>query len=180
MEPDDFGSAGGNLRVLVRNRAWILVGLIAALLAVTRMTSGQEPSGDSSAAKTSSPSKKVRLSDVTRVSTEETARQAAKQKTKSEGSSTAEPQAGKSDQESSTSSTVTELQPARKTSDEVSASENASAGEGKSKTKRIHGSVHGTTGSGGRQGGAEVGTGSKSGKTHVYVETERASTPQPH
>jgi hypothetical protein len=174
------------LAIVRRKSVWVLatLALTAVMLAVPRIARGQASDSDSnsSTSKTSTSTEKVKLSDVTRVSTEEAARQAAKEKAKSGQSSSAKPddETKKADQEEAASSPVSELQPAKKTSKDKAATDDPTAEVGSSNARKIHGSVHGASGSGARQGGAEVGAGTKSGKTHVYVETDRTTTPQPH
>ncbi len=165
--------------------AWTLASLVLIAIVTTtpRLNRAQEKDGDSTstASKTSTSSDKVKLSDVTRVSTDEATRQAAKEKAKTAQTSSAKPDSGKekADQGNAGASPVSELQPAKKANDDKGATEIPTDVE-KSNARKIHGSVGGATGSGARQGGAELGGGTKSGKTHVYVETERSSTPQPH
>ncbi|HET7840605.1 MAG TPA: hypothetical protein VFM21_03320, partial [Terriglobia bacterium] len=95
--------------------AWMLaiLALIAVMLATPRIARGQTTNGDSnsSASKTSTSPEKVKLSDVTRVSTEEAARQAAKEKAKSGQSSSTKPdnEAKNADQETAGTSPVSEL-----------------------------------------------------------------------
>lgn len=114
--------------------------------------------------------KKPALADVTRVSTEKALRSAAKEKSK-QGDEKAE-------EEKTSESGVTEFRPARP--DEKEAAENPKVLGGKKKSKggalkNVHGSVHGTAdaaGTGSRTGAA-AGASTSSGKTSIYVETER-------
>ena len=122
------------------------------------------------------PKQKPSLLDATRVSTEEAVKRAA-QKDAEKTTNTAAP-------ESSSESSVTEFHPARPDSAQAgSAADTTSDESTKSTRKRIHGTVYGSAtpgGSGDRRGGAAVGTSSKSGKTHVYVQTDHSRTDTPH
>ena len=171
-------------RVLVKvgaSKAGLLLAplaLIAIITCAPRIAFGQETTDNSeaNARKDSNASDKPKLSDVTRVSTEEATRQAAKEKAKDGKASSDKPNgASEADQERPTASPVTELQPAAKTKDDKVVTDNPAD----PKLKKIHGSVHGATGSGTQQEGAEVGAGTKSGKTHVYVKTGRTENKQP-
>jgi hypothetical protein len=115
--------------------------------------------------------KKPALADVTRVSTEKALRSAAKEKSKQDDA--------KAEQEEEASdSGVTEFRPARP--DEKEAPENPKVLGGKKKSKggalkNVHGNVYGATdaaGTGSRTGAA-AGASTSSGKTSIYVETER-------
>ncbi len=115
--------------------------------------------------------KKPVLVDATRVSTDATARSAAKEDAQKSA-------AGKKTKDSNESS-VMEFKPA---------GPNAGSGEvvvlskDSKKKKNIHGEVYGTTGAqaaGTQGGGGAVGGTSKSGKTSVYVETEHQRTTPP-
>ncbi len=156
--------------------------LVAIATCAPRVALSQETSGNSetNSGKHSQTSDKPKLSDLTRVSTEEAARQAAKEKVKDDKASSAKPEnwAREADQGRATS-LVSELQPAAKTKQDKNAAEVQSAKPADSKLKNVHGSVHGATGSAARQSGAEVGASNKSGKTHVYVETGRTENKQP-
>ena len=124
----------------------------------------------------------IKLSDATRVSTDEAARGAAKERSKDDKGTKAKSQdgAGTTDQENVASSPVTELQPSVKAKDDKSAAGSEPASGRDRKPSKIHGSVSGATGSEARASDAEISAGSKSGKTHVYVEAGRTETPQPH
>jgi hypothetical protein len=161
----------------------------AALLA-TAMTLGaaswgaaQSAHEQESAAKPSKApraSQEVKLLDVTRVSTEEAAKRAAQEKARETARSGTKKQ---EDAEPVSASAVSEFKAVSK------AEGNSCVGDGvlpkdsgKLPLKDIHGSIQGATGRGIREGGAEMGASSKSGKTHIYVKSERArtdpSTPQ--
>jgi hypothetical protein len=124
--------------------------------------------------------KKPALADVTRVSTEEAARSAAKEKSK-QGDEKVEVE-----EEKSSHSGVTEFRPARPDEKSSAEAQNAS-GSGKNPKgrtlKNVHGTVHGATDSSGRDNrtGAAVGASSSSGKTSIYVETDRGreNSPRP-
>jgi hypothetical protein len=182
----ELGRLEAYLAIVRRKSVWILatLALVAVMLAAPRIARGQATESDSNsrASKTPTSTEKVKLSDVTRVSTDEAARQAAKEKAKSEQSSSAKPdeETKKADPGEAASSPVSELQPVKKTSKDSGATDDPTAEVGSSNARKIHGSVHGAAGSGARQGGADLGASSKSGNTHVYVETDRATTPQPH
>jgi hypothetical protein len=114
--------------------------------------------------------KKPALADPTRVSTEKAARSAAKEKSK-QGNAKAE-------EEKASDSGVTEFRPARP--DEKGAAEDRNTSDDGKKSKgralkNVHGTVHGATDSAGtgNRTGAAVGASSPSGKTSIYVETER-------
>ncbi len=115
--------------------------------------------------------KKPVLVNATRVSTDAAARSAAKEETE-------KPAAARKTKDSGESA-VLEFKPA---------GPNAGSGEvvvlpkDSKKKKNIHGEVYGTTGAqaaGTQGGGGAVGATSKSGKTSVYVETERQRTTPP-
>jgi membrane protein involved in colicin uptake len=110
--------------------------------------------------------------DVTRVSTAEAARRAAEKKAEeSAGGDSKKKEDAKED-----AAAVSEFKPASKARDAETAVQPASQDSGKLPLKDIHGSVQGAAGSGMRRVGSEIGASSKSGKTHVYVETERSSS----
>ena len=165
-------------------RTLVPLAILALMVSTPGVALGQEPSSKPPAKvqKEKPASDKTKLSDATRISTEEIARKAARQKAKDENATPAESKkdAAAADQEEAASSQVVELQPSAKVKDEKSVDGDDSAKIVKGKRTRIHGSVSGATGSGARASDAEIGAASKSGKTHVYVETGRTVTPQPH
>ena len=158
--------------------------LFALAFCAPRVAISQEPSSEAPASshKDKAHADKIKLSDATRVSTEEAAKKAAIRKAKGDSASATEPknEAAAGDHENEESSQATELQPSVKAEDEKNADGNGSTDRSERKRTKIHGSVYGAAGSEARASGAEVGAGSKSGKTHVYVETGRTETPQPH
>jgi len=118
--------------------------------------------------------KKISLSDVAPLSTEETARSAAKEADQSSSKK-------KDDKaEDSGIDSVLELHP-------VSAGEKAAASSDakpsvKRPKKNIHGEAYGgmdARGSGTHQAGGAVGATSKSGKTSVFVQGEQTRSTQP-
>ena len=156
--------------------------LLAAALAMmfvvpmSAQTSDPAPVQENPPKESSRKQEKARLEEVTRVSTEKAAQSAAKEKSKP---GTEEKSKGP---ELSGGSQVTEFHPAI-------AEERAPAGEPgatrtKCRAKDIHGSVQGAGGSrgSGAAGGGEVGATTKSGKTSVYVQSEKSRTanPNPH
>jgi hypothetical protein len=122
--------------------------------------------------------KKPALGEATRVSTEDAAR------------SVAQKQARKSAEEDgaqkTTGADVLEFRPAPESSGSSGKSVVAPAeGSKKLPLGKVHGKIYGSVdakGAGTHRAGAGVGASSKSGKTGVYVETERgrASQDQPH
>ena len=152
--------------------------LLAAIPALPQATADKagEPA-ESAVAKPAATSNgnKPKLSEITRVSTDEAARGAAREKaTPDEDASTVE-----TDQ--ATAATVTELKPASRSSETSSGSMTTQDSKG-SKSSRVHGRAYGSLdpkNSGDRQEGAAVGAGSKSGKTHIYIETERSRRTTP-
>jgi hypothetical protein len=124
-----------------------------------------------------SPSKKAVLSDATRASTSKAMEGAAKQKV-----------AATHEQEPRTpeDSTVTEFRPVPpgQAKDERQPTPTSSGQKAKSAPlKDVHGSVYGASGaanSSARTTGAAAGASSKSGKTSVYIEGQRARESSPH
>jgi hypothetical protein len=112
----------------------------------------------------------VKLIEATRVSTEEAVRRAAEDKAKATSKTSAKKDSGKE-----SAPGVSELQPVSKPAGDSAAATQVPRDEsGKPVLKNIHGSVQGASGAGNRRAAAEVGASSKTGKTHVYVETERS------
>src|SRR6266567_4510928 len=151
-----------------------------ALIIVTPLA-GQSlasaPAQENPPKESSKKQEKARLEEVTRVNTEKAAQSAAKEKSKA---STEEKK--KKVPELSGGSEVTEFHPA-------AAEESAPGGKpGTAKTKPrakdIHGTVYGAGSARSTRaaGGGEVGATTKSGKTSVYVQSEksRAADPTPH
>ena len=114
--------------------------------------------------------KKPALAEATRVSTDEAARSAAKEKAK--------PDDAKPEDEKISDSGVTEFRPVPPASKGAAEDRSTSGGEKKSQRgalKNVHGTAHGATGSSatGSRAGAAVGASSPGGKASIYVETER-------
>lgn len=126
-------------------------------------TKGQE----SAAAKKE---KKPTLAEVTRVSTAEAVRSAAKARAKTEAQTKEPDKPGEPD--------VSEFQPASGNADASANTATAASHDSrKSALKNVHGTVHGSLdpkNTGSRRVGASVGGGSKSGKSHIHVETDRS------
>ena len=169
----------GNISKLGRGLLTLLLVIVLAAAAKAQEPSGKPASGSSSSQGTSTLPKdrqKFSLLDATRVSTEEAARSAAPKAAEKSPTAAAA--------ESSSDSTVTEFHPARPDSAPTGDSAVTTSGESRKSTlKRVHGTVYGSAAPGnpgGRRGGAAVGAASKSGKTHVYVETDRSRTDTPH
>lgn len=167
-------------RFVIMGRGGICVLELLACLLVPAVLTPQEPShknSEPSKAQASKPDQKPALAEVTRVSTDEAAHSAARKK--------AEGNAGSETSDQPADSAVTEFHPAARTS---GASSEADAGPSKgpkrSLTKNLHGTVYGARGTGhdgDHKAGASVGASSKSGKTNIYVETNRSreSSPAP-
>jgi len=124
-------------------------------------------------AQASRPSPKPVLAEATRVSTDDAIKSAAQKKS---GTSESEsPVAPSSDP------AVTELQPVTHPPETSTAAGGESAKTAQ-KSRNIHSTVQGTMGAGGqgsRRSGAAVGATSKSGKSSIYVETDRSRTNPP-
>jgi hypothetical protein len=159
----------------------LALALLATSAAAPQSSSGQNTSRtpEAKAGETPAKSEKAKLIDVTRVSTEEAARRAAEKKAEESAGNNSEK---KEDAKKDTAAGVSELQPVTKARGSATAVHPAPQDSGNSPLKDIHGSVQGATGGGTHQGAAELGASSKSGKTHVYVETERSRSdvPIPH
>lgn len=115
-------------------------------------------------------SKKPALTDAVRVSTDEALASAAKQEAKKQGP--------KENQKDSPDDAVLELRP--------SVPDAAAGGSAvvtkdskKSPLKNVHGEISGAAGAGRNREAGKVGASSKSGKTSVYVETDRSNTTPP-
>ncbi len=163
---------------------WILVlaGALLVSIAAIAQDTGKKSSPETTPTAThpgdvsKTPQKKISLTDVTPVSTEETARRAAHE------AATAETK-GKDATTDGSVESVTEFRPAPPDTD--SAKHSDSKASTKHSKKNIHGEAYGSlapANSGTRQSGATVGTTSKSGKTSVYVDANqaRSTTPPPH
>ncbi len=159
--------------------ARLLVPAICALsvtAGLTRATAQQRrstvPANHDSLA-TSKGSKKPALEEATRVSTDQAVRNAAQ--------SASAKRDLNSESHGSAPSEVLEFQPV--TNPTTPASKTTGQKESKKLApKNIHGTVYGSLDSGKSEthsGGAAAGVGSKSGKSHIYVETERSRTSSP-
>ena len=150
--------------------------LLGLLLSAGLMAQeGEEKKPDSPRAEARKASSKPALAEATRASTDLAVKSAAQKKAETSGTdnSSSEP----------ANSAVTELHPAAPTSENSDAASVESPKTiKKSSSRNIHGSVYGASGSGGestRKSGGSVGASSKSGKTSVYVETNRSRESQP-
>jgi hypothetical protein len=160
----------GETRILLLSVALCLLMPVASTPQDTAKKSSETPSPKSSA----STEKKPALAEVTRVSTAEATRSAAQKQAKK----TAEEEAAEKPAEPD----VLELRPAPESTESsggavVVPSKNSK----KSVPGNVHGTVHGSLDSkntGTHRTGASVGASSKSGKTAIYVETERGRAEQ--
>lgn len=145
----------------------LLISLVSAEQEAAKKTPDAPPPKS-----TASTEKKPKLSEVTRVSTDEAARSVAEKQT-TKGN---EEEGAKEDHEAA----VIEFKPARASAESSGGAVVVpSKGSKKSVLGNVHGTVHGSAdarNSGTRRTGASVGASSKSGKTAVYVETERGRT----
>lgn len=158
----------GEARILLLSVALCLLMPVASTPQDTAKKSSDTPSPKSSA----STEKKPALAEVTRVSTDEATRSAAQKQAKK----TAEEEAAEEPSEPD----VLELRPAPESAE---SSGGAVVVPSKDSKKSVPGNVHGTVhgsldpkNTGTHRAGASVGASSKSGKTAVYVETERGRT----
>lgn len=150
----------------------VQIALAAAVLTVSVFAMPQEQkSGGSSdgTAPASKTEKKLRLVDATRVSTADAAKSAAKEESAKSATSKA---AGKTD-----GAGVLEFKPTADAGGEAVTVHTDNSK--KSVLKNTHGNVYGTTGAGDRETGGAVGTTSKSGKTSIYVGTDRSRNTSP-
>jgi hypothetical protein len=114
-------------------------------------------------------SKEPPLTDAVRVSTDEALASAARQEAKKRSS--------EEKQKDSPDDAVLELRPSPP---EAAAGTSAAVSkEKKSPLNNVHGEVAGAASAGGNREGGRVGASSKSGKTPVYVETDRSKTTPP-
>jgi len=112
---------------------------------------------------------KPRLRDAVRVSTNDAAVAAAQKKAQKDASEKSE----------SSGDAVLEFHPAA--SNATAPSDAAVTDDGrKTALKNLHGEVYGAAGAGGHVEGGKAGTTSKSKKSSVYVETNRATTNPSH
>ncbi|MBI1983438.1 MAG: hypothetical protein HYS61_04495 [Acidobacteria bacterium] len=170
---------------LTTNRRAFRMGVVITGLCLLVAAPGRSQDAGSKPRETAQPSaskststqqdKKPMLVDVTRVSTEEAARSAARQQAKSEED------VPKIETEESAEPAVVELKPASKDA-EASGGAVAAEDSKSSKLPKVHGRVYGSLDpktSGDQQEGAAVGVGSKTGRTNIYVETERSRRTSP-
>jgi hypothetical protein len=118
--------------------------------------------------------KKAVLVDASRVSTDNVAKSASKQKPKEESPQDTSKQ--------SEDSAVTELRPAPPNQESAGAKPESPEAKKKSKggpLKDIHGTVYGGAGPGGQTTGAAAGAKTKSGKASIYVEAQRENAKDP-
>ena len=142
-----------------------LVGLLLSAALAAQEAEEKKPEPPQAEARQAA--SKPALAEATRVSTDAAVKSAAQKKA---GTSAAEDAPSKSDD-----SAVTELHPAAQTP-ETSSAESPKTVK-KSSSRKIHGTVYGAAGTEGgnaSRSGGSVGATSKSGKTSVYVETERS------
>ncbi len=159
-------------------RLLTILALMCVGLALPLRSQDPAPTGETK--KSTEPAQKKQkasLEDVTRVSTRKAVQSVAKEKSKPVAEE-------KKTQEPAAESEITEFHPA--------APEEKNPGEEPAKTKtskkstgkKIHGTAYGLGGGPGAPtgGGGSVGATSKSGKTSVYVESEKTKTtnPAPH
>ncbi len=160
---------GRDMRKVALNVQIALAALVLVMSASAtpqEQKTGAPSNGSASASRTQ---KKPQLVDATRVSTSDAAKSVAKEE--SAKSATPKPAEGAED------AAVLEFKPTAHNEDKpVTVHEE---GARKSALKNIHGNVYGATGAGNRETGGAVGTTSKSGKTSVYVGTDRSRTTPP-
>lgn len=146
--------------------AVLLVPLAAYPQASREKSSGRTPEKPATARPDEK--EKASLADATRVSTDEAARQAIKQKDQDKKDSSV----------ASTDSNVVEFKPAPPAAKSDDSLVVTKSGDSK-KLKKVHGEAYGATGAGGHREGGAAGATSKSGKTAVYVEADRSRTSPP-
>jgi hypothetical protein len=156
-----------------------LAAFSAAAQQTTPATSDKSQSAETSSGRRALPkpsasksNEKPPLADVTRVSTAEAARKAAKDAAQGRSSDAAPQASGASD--------VLEFRAG--SPDAQNAAVTAPKESKKSAWKKVHGDAYGALGGrgAGKQAGGSVGATSKSGKSSVYVQTDRETTPAPH
>jgi len=167
-------------RIAHSKRSWSLLAILALFTAIS--VSGQDQSKQSAKATETQPKstknadRKPSLADVTRVSTEEAARNAANHAAKDKAKDEETGKEGSAD--------ITEFQPAG--SDDAGASTGSQTNPSASPTrKKVHGEAYGALdpkNSATHRAGGAVGATSKSGKTSVYIETDqsKSTSPTPH
>ncbi len=151
-------------------KLWTIILMLVLVPALLDATQDDKKAGSKESSAPQAKKKPV-LVDATRVSTEAAAESAVKKETQKSAAT------GKS--KDANDSSVMEFKPAAPNADSGDA---IVLSKGSKKKKTIHGEVYGTTGAQGagtQGGGGAVGATSKSGKTSVYVETERQRTTPP-
>jgi hypothetical protein len=159
---------------MLSRHLWIWVVALAALGQMSPAAQSapqQKPSTNSAApAATATHSKeKPALDDITRVSTDQAVQSAARSASKKQS---AENRTGEPAQ-----SEVLEFRPAATDQDSPKHTTTTTPESRKSKVKNVHGTVYGSldaADAANRSTGASAGVSSKSGKSHIYVETERS------
>ncbi|MGD1154654.1 MAG: hypothetical protein ABSA41_02380 [Terriglobia bacterium] len=154
---------------MIRNRTMLSILTLALAGAAWALADDPPQKPETQKSSQTDSSKKPALTDAVRVSTDEALASAAKQEAKK--------QSPEENQKDSPDDAVLELRPSVP---EAAASTSAAATkEKKSPLKNVHGEVSGAAGAGGNREGGKVGASSKSGKTSVYVETDRSNTTPP-
>jgi len=161
--------------VIVGRAQSCLLGALLCLLLPARLMpqDGTEKKPEAPNAETSKASSKPVLAEATRVSTSDAVKSAAQKKAGASAPNEAASEPA--------DSAVTEFHPATETP-ETSGSADPAKTAKKPASKNIHGTVHGGLGpgeQGARRSGASVGASSKSGKSSIYVETNRSRESQP-
>jgi hypothetical protein len=153
-------------------KGWVLVA--AASLAFAALVAAQQPKDPQSQKPTAAPSeKKPALAGTGRVSTDSALRDAAKKEAKTPGAEQAEEPPGEE---------VLEFHPAPSAATGSKSSAGTPKDAKKSPLRDVHGTVYGSTAAQGAQAqraGGAVGASSKSGKTAIYVDTERSRATPP-
>lgn len=162
---------------MLSRHLWIWVVALAALAQISPAQGApqQKPSANSAppAASATKSKEKPALDDITRVSTDQAVQSAARSATKKQAAAdgTGEP----------APSEVLEFRRAATDEDSAKHTTTTTSESRKSKAKNVHGTVYGSldgADAANRSTGASTGVSSKSGKSHIYVETEssRATT----
>jgi hypothetical protein len=169
-------NAGGKIATMVVGFALLALPAANGQDTAPKNSTDKTATAPQSVSETKKHEKKISLSDVSTVSTEEATRSAAHQAATKHSTE----QQSKSSDVSNVDS-VLEFKPAPP--DDESTKKSEPGITTKHTRKNIHGEAYGSLDpahSGNHQTGGAVGAGSKSGKTHVYVETDqsRITTPQ--
>jgi len=152
----------------------VVVAAGALLFATAARAQNSPESSSSSPPAASSQQEKTKLMEATRVSTDGAARKVAEKETKQKKQNRAEKQ------HSEKASDVMELHPVAKSEADSDEAARVPPESKKSPLKKIHGSVYGAEGGNNRRTGASAGASTKSGNTHIYVETDRSKQDAPH